>query len=54
MDVLKKIRNDIKVGVERYGKGTPEYFAYIRKLSIRYWLFLNREEIFDELHRKKS
>jgi pyrimidine-specific ribonucleoside hydrolase len=43
----EQIREDIASGVREYGDLTPDYFAYVRKLAIRYWLEWSREEIFD-------
>ena len=47
--LTKKIKGDIKKALSQFRGLNPEYFAHIRKLSIRYWLNLNREDIFDEL-----
>lgn len=47
-EVVDKIRADIKATLEEYGGLNPEYFAHIRKLSIDYWLELDRRKIFDE------
>ncbi|MDY6853191.1 MAG: nucleoside hydrolase [Thermodesulfobacteriota bacterium] len=46
---LKKVKGDIKTAMIQFEGLNPEYFAHIRKLSIRYWLNLNREDIFEEL-----
>jgi pyrimidine-specific ribonucleoside hydrolase len=46
--VWRRIQSDVDSAVERFGKLTPEYFGEIRRLSIRYWLTLDRREIFDE------
>jgi pyrimidine-specific ribonucleoside hydrolase len=47
--VWRQIRSDVGSAVERFGKLTPEYFDEIRRLSIRYWLALDRHEIFEEV-----
>jgi pyrimidine-specific ribonucleoside hydrolase len=47
--VWRRIRSDVASAVERLGKLTPEYFGEIRSLSIRYWLALDRREIFEEV-----
>jgi pyrimidine-specific ribonucleoside hydrolase len=47
-EVSDAIRADVATAVERYGALTPEYFQEIRRLSIRYWLDLDRREIFIE------
>jgi len=47
--VEDKIKTDIKAALKEYGGLTPEYFAHIRRLSLGYWLDLDRREIFDEL-----
>lgn len=44
--VVRQIKNDIAAAVKKYGGVTPEYFAHIRGLSIRYWYTLDRKEIF--------
>jgi pyrimidine-specific ribonucleoside hydrolase len=46
---VEKIMGDIKKATRDYGGWNSEYFAHLRKLSIRYWLDLDRENIFDEL-----
>jgi len=48
-EVLDKIQSDIKASLKEYGGLNPAYFAHFRKLSIDYWLDLDRREIFDEL-----
>jgi len=48
-EVLDKIQAHIKASLEQYGGLNPAYFAHFRKLSIDYWLDLDRREIFDEL-----
>lgn len=47
-EVVQKIGSDINEAIARYGALTPDYFKEIRGLSIRYWLELDRREIFDE------
>lgn len=47
-DWQAKITKDVERGAEKYGTLTPEYFAFIRKLSIQYWLNLDRMAIFEE------
>ncbi len=49
-EVWDMIRADIRRALKKYGGLNPEYFAHIRKLSIDYWLNLDRKEIFDELY----
>ena len=44
-----KIRNDIKRAVAEYGRNTPKYFAHVRRLSIQYWLDMDRNELFEEV-----
>lgn len=43
------VRGDIKKNLKEFGGLNPEYFSSIRKLSIRYWLDLDRQDIFDEV-----
>ena len=53
-DVLNKIKKDINAALKTYGGLNREYFAHIRKLSIDYWLELDRKKIFDEPVRLKG
>jgi inosine-uridine nucleoside N-ribohydrolase/formylmethanofuran dehydrogenase subunit E len=46
-DVLNRIKKDISAALKTYGGLNREYFAHIRKLSIDYWLELDRKKIFD-------
>jgi len=48
-EVVDKIEGDIKAALKEYGGLNPSYFARFRKLSLDYWLDLDRREIFDEL-----
>jgi pyrimidine-specific ribonucleoside hydrolase len=48
-EVWSQIRSDVAVAVKEFGNLTPEYFEEIRRLSIRYWLALDRREIFEEV-----
>jgi len=41
------IRSDIRKGIELYGRNTKDYWKYVRKLAIKYWLEWDRLEIFD-------
>ena len=43
------IKQDIDSAVLKFGEINREYFAHIRKLSINYWLELDRKKIFEEL-----
>lgn len=47
-EIVAKIRSDIQSALKKYGGLNPDYFAHIRKLSIRYWYDFDRKEIFDE------
>jgi pyrimidine-specific ribonucleoside hydrolase len=47
-ELLNKIKADIKAAIKKYGGINREYFAHIRKLSIAYWLDLDRKKLFDE------
>jgi pyrimidine-specific ribonucleoside hydrolase len=38
---------DIKKGIADYGNLTPEYWAFIRQLAIRYWKEWDRNNIFE-------
>ena len=41
------IRGDIKKGIDLYGLNTEDYWKYVRKLALNYWLEWDRMEIFD-------
>jgi pyrimidine-specific ribonucleoside hydrolase len=47
-ELLNSIRADITAALKEYRGLNAEYFAHIRKLSIDYWLELDRRKIFDE------
>jgi pyrimidine-specific ribonucleoside hydrolase len=47
-DILQRIRQDVEKAVRQHGDLTPEYFEAIRRLSIDYWLEMDRREIFLE------
>lgn len=46
---VDKVRGDIKKTLKEFGGLNPEYFSHIRKLSIHYWLALDRQDIFNEV-----
>ncbi len=48
-EILQQIKKDIQIALKKYGCLGPEYFAYIRKLSVRYWYELDRVKIFDQI-----
>ncbi len=45
--LLKQIRDDIKTGIQKYGLDSPEYWDYIRKLALQFWIELDRRDIFE-------
>jgi pyrimidine-specific ribonucleoside hydrolase len=45
--VTGRVREDIRTLVEKHGGLTPGYWADIRRLALRYWLELDRTEIFE-------
>lgn len=45
--VVTMIRNDIAEAIREHGNLTPEYFARVRELSLRYWIDIERGEIFE-------
>ena len=45
--VRKQIDSDIAEGIRRHGNLTPAYFDYVRHLAIRYWLEMDRREVFE-------
>lgn len=46
-EYARRIREDVKRGVELYGNQTEAYWQYIRALALQYWLDFDRHEIFD-------
>ena len=46
-DKMEQIERDVRYGVEKYGKQSPEYWKYIRRLAIEYWQSFDRKEIFE-------
>ena len=46
-NIKVQIRNDVQSAVKLFGTDTPEYWDSIRELAIRYWLELDRREIFE-------
>ncbi len=46
-DIKAQIRKDVQNAIALYGTDTPEYWQAIRELAIRYWLELDRREIFE-------
>lgn len=53
-EILNRIRTEIKTALKEHGGLNAEYFARIRKLSIDYWIELDRKEIFNELEEQCS
>ncbi len=51
-EVWEKVKKDIRKLVEKHGGMNKAYFKDVRELSIRYWLDLDRYEIFDEQMKK--
>ena len=45
--IRNQILEDVKTGIQRHGLNSPDYWNYIRKLALHYWLDLNRREIFE-------
>jgi len=48
IELVDRIKTDIKAALREYGGLNPSYFAHIRKLAIDYWYDLDRKKIFDE------
>jgi pyrimidine-specific ribonucleoside hydrolase len=46
-DIKVRIRKDVQNAVALYGTDTPEYWEAIRELAVKYWLELDRREIFE-------
>lgn len=47
-EFITRIQADIKAAVDQFGGLSPEYFAHIRTLSIRYWKEFDRLKLFEE------
>jgi pyrimidine-specific ribonucleoside hydrolase len=47
-DIVAGIRDDIRRAISEHGDLTPAYFADVRRLSLKYWLEMDRKEIFVE------
>ncbi|QTA92553.1 Uncharacterized protein dnm_086360 [Desulfonema magnum] len=47
-EIVAKIKSDIQSALKQYGGLNPDYFAHIRKLSIKYWHDFDRRKIFDK------
>jgi pyrimidine-specific ribonucleoside hydrolase len=47
--IVDRIRQDIQTAISRFGDLSPEYFGEVRRIAIKYWLELNRKELFDEI-----
>jgi pyrimidine-specific ribonucleoside hydrolase len=45
--IKAQIRSDVQSAVKLYGTDTPEYWQAIRELAIKYWLELDRREVFE-------
>jgi pyrimidine-specific ribonucleoside hydrolase len=45
--IRNQISEDVKTGVREYGLDSPLYWLYIRELALKYWLNLDRREIFE-------
>jgi pyrimidine-specific ribonucleoside hydrolase len=46
-EIIRRIKADIEAALKKYGGLGPDYFAHIRRLSIRYWHDFDRMKIFD-------
>lgn len=47
-EVAERIRAELSAKIEAHGGPTPAYFEDIRGLTLRYWLELDRDEVFEE------
>lgn len=48
-EIVEKMEADIETTLKRYRGLNKEYFTHIRRLSLDYWLDLDRTKIFNEL-----
>lgn len=46
-EYARRIREDVRRGIEAYGNLTEPYWKYVRALALQYWLEFDRHEIFD-------
>ncbi len=46
-EYARRIRDDVRRGIELYGDLTEPYWLYVRELALRYWRDFDRHEIFD-------
>lgn len=46
-EYARRIRDDVRRGVELYGNLTEAYWQYVRALALRYWVEFDRHEMFD-------
>ena len=46
-EYARRIRDDVRKGIELYGDLTEPYWLYVRELALRYWRDFDRHEIFD-------
>ena len=46
-EYARRIRDDVKRGIELYGNLTEPYWQYVRGLALKYWVEFDRHEIFD-------
>lgn len=46
-EYARRIRDDVKRGIELYGDLTEPYWQYVRGLALKYWAEFDRHEIFD-------
>ncbi len=53
-EVLADIRTDVRTAAERYGNLTDAYFDEIRRLSLQYWLDLDRHSIFERTDDRRT
>ena len=50
----RRVREDLRKGVEMYGADTEANWQYVRELALKYWLDWDRHEIFDILPQNQS
>ena len=46
-EYARRIRDDVRRGIELYGDLPAPYWLYVRELALRYWRDFARHEIFD-------
>ena len=52
LEIRNKIDSEIQQLAQKYGYGSHRYFIEVRKMSIQYWVNLNRKHMFEVYNEK--